>query len=205
MSLANPNLLAIGAAAAIACAPFAGAQAGGLASLCAEYESRSVAGIIEDLLTEVDDCVRIAVAPADSPRPEPRPVLLAAPAAPIALPATEIVTAALGSPVLLGGTSESGLIPNGGGGGGGGGWWRRFLDRAPVVHGRRFLGRRFARSGPVGHALGVPRWRHGERARADARTASDSPACRLLAPEPRARERGRAPGRAVAAAVPRVA
>ena len=130
MSLASRFLTAIAATAVMACGLSGPARAGGLASLCAEYETRSVVGIIEDLLTEVDDCVRVAAAPADSPRPVPRPVLLAA-AAPPFVPLAPIVTAAMGAPILVG--SGSVLTPRGddaprpvfvpviGGGGGGGG------------------------------------------------------------------------------------
>lgn len=102
---------AVLAAAAFVTASGAPAVAGGLASLCAEYETRTVSGIIEDLLTDVDDCVRVAAAPADSPRPSPRPVLLAAPVNPFALPETKIVSAAMGAPILVGGPTPPRLFP----------------------------------------------------------------------------------------------
>ena len=113
MSLASRYLAATAAIVVMACGLPGAARAGGLASLCAEYETRSVVGIIEDLLTEVDDCVRVAAAPGHSPRPVPRPVLLAT-APPAFVPLTRIVTAATGTPVLVG----SGGTPTTGGGGG---------------------------------------------------------------------------------------
>lgn len=126
------SLSALVAAGTLAAALTGGAQAGGLASLCAEYETRSVSGIVESILAEVDDCVRIAAAPHESPRPVPRPVLLAAIPAALLLPETAIVTAALGTSTLIGGNGDiltpaapGGLFPGpifgvGGGGGGGG-------------------------------------------------------------------------------------
>ncbi len=116
---AHRSMTALLAAGTLAAGLSGAAQAGGLASLCAEYETRSVSGIIENLLTDVDDCVRIAVAPDDSPRPVPRPVLLAALPAPVFLPESDLVTAAMGAPILIGGGSV--LTPNSGGSGGGGG------------------------------------------------------------------------------------
>ena len=109
MSSASRSAAAIAATCVLTLAAAGGARAGGLASLCAEYETRSVAGIIENLLTEVEDCVRIAVAPPDSPRPLPRPVMLALGVPAFGLPQTDIVTAALGRRTLVGGGSS--LIP----------------------------------------------------------------------------------------------
>ena len=106
MSPVSRTLATIAATALLAGGMSGAARAGGLASLCAEYETRSVVGIIEDLLTEVDDCVRVAAAPADSPRPVPRPVLLAA-APPAFVPlsplVSRVVTGTAGSPILVGG------------------------------------------------------------------------------------------------------
>ena len=101
------------AAVVLAAGATGAARAGGIASLCAEYETRTVVGIIEDLMTEVDDCVRVAAAPGDSPRPVPRPVMLALPV-PLFVPTTPIVTAAVGRPELIGGggrTRGGALIP----------------------------------------------------------------------------------------------
>ena len=95
------------------------AHAGGLPSPCAEVETRTVAGIIEDVLVNVEDCARVGMAPLASPRPVPRPDMLGL--VPPALPLAPILAAVRGPGIIGGGITPPALYPRPTGGPGGGG------------------------------------------------------------------------------------